>query len=258
MASGLMHKLRTIEEGLSRKLTCNTHYQKLMEFLDRQVDSDYILELKRKAKDRLAELRDSIQDEGGKWNSILYGDDDNSMDTVVNLNIDKESTGLFNDTVYDKLHASGSQNANFNATHVVAVTDNIVNANGTERLNGVNNVVNNEMPDNLTNIADNSVNIDGNPSGSQKSKNMFNDNDLCDNVMDCSYLSEELYDTESEFEIDKIPSEGASSSIAAKPTTCSGDKNISSDCEIVQEKLVKKEKITKIKKVKSPIRAKLI
>ncbi|GBN27843.1 hypothetical protein AVEN_222636-1 [Araneus ventricosus] len=126
MASGLMHKLRTIEEGLSRKLTSNKHYEKLMEFLDRQVDSDYILELKRKAKDRLAELRESIQEDDGKWNSILYGDDDNSMDTVVNLNVDKESTGLLNDTVCDKLHASGSQDANPNATHVVVIADNIL------------------------------------------------------------------------------------------------------------------------------------
>ncbi|GBN28317.1 hypothetical protein AVEN_270342-1 [Araneus ventricosus] len=115
---------------------------------------------------------------------------------------------------------------------------------------------------NLTNIAHNGDNVYGNPSGSQESENMFNDNDndLCDNDMDCSDVSEEVYDTDSEFDIDKIPNEGASSSLATKPTTCSGDKISLVVVKLLRKNLLKveKEKITKIKKVKSPIRANLI
>ncbi|GBN04335.1 hypothetical protein AVEN_269962-1 [Araneus ventricosus] len=132
MASSQSASLRRIEESLSRALTSHGQYTGMIEVLDKLPETPAIIDLKRRAKERLVEYEIYIKGDHGKWLTHFTVDDDKTTDKLDNgmdftdntvtdcVNIVKENCiSVNNVSVCSNYLQESAKTAKPNGTHVV-------------------------------------------------------------------------------------------------------------------------------------------
>ncbi|GBN21482.1 hypothetical protein AVEN_220086-1, partial [Araneus ventricosus] len=235
MASGQSASLRRIEESLSRALTSHGQYTSMIEVLDKLPETPAIIDLKRRAKERLVEYEIYIKGDHGKWLTHFTVDDvetndklDNGMDITDNtaidcVNIVKENCiSVNNVSVCSNYLQESAKTVKPNGTHVVQNTAYNDSSDYAKLTNVKPDENNSKTLGNLPNNMDNIGFLQVNPNGTHVAQRIENGksctftNDYMDFSDNDETQSAFETDTDSEF----IPGSGAGCSVATKPNTC--------------------------------------